>query len=105
MCGQSQAQPGKTEQQSLPARPPGRPGPVAEQPLQCGQLAQPSSLQQEHLQVYSQTGQERVVEIFYTFLKSQIKHKTRYLGTEFLYIPERFSPFSSKTFFYIFHIC
>ena len=51
LCWQSQAEPGEAEQQSLPPRPAGWPGTVAEQSLQCGQLTQPCTFQQEHLQV------------------------------------------------------
>ena len=95
MCGQSQAEPGEAQQQPLPSRPAGRPGPVAEQPLQCGQLAQPRALQQEHLQVNSQTVQEQDSVEWRDFICyiSQVTNKTRYLGTESLYIPDSFSPF------------
>ena len=49
--GQSEDQPGEAQQSLLPPRPPGGSGPVAEQPVQRGQLAQPRALQQEHIKV------------------------------------------------------
>ena len=72
LCGQSQAQPGETEPQSVPARPAGRPGPVAEQPLQCGELAQPRALQQEHLQVNTQSVVSAVRD-FTVYTSSNVK--------------------------------